>query len=65
MVSQVTIQKLKDTFEAAAVNGAAISISLNSVEQWLRLLSIGIAIGYTIWKWRSDVRKRKANEEDK
>jgi hypothetical protein len=59
MPEKLIIEKIKDTAEAVAVNGTLLTISMNSVEQWLRMLSIAVAVSYTIWKWSKDIKKQK------
>ena len=42
---------LKDTLQVGLVNGSAISVSLVEVNEWLTLLSLLLAISFTIYKF--------------
>ena len=42
---------LKDTLQVGLVNGSAISVSIVEVNEWLTLLSLLLAISFTIYKF--------------
>ena len=42
---------LKDTLQVGLVNGSAISVSLVEVNEWLTLISLLLAISFTIYKF--------------
>ena len=60
-------QKVVDTITVLAVNIGAIilnttnSLGVSDVKNGLSIVSITLAIGYTIWKWSNDVKKKKDN----
>ena len=60
-------QKVVDTITVLAVNIGAIilnttnSLGASDLKNILSIISITLAIGYTIWKWSNDVKKKKAN----
>lgn len=37
----------------------AIVITLTDVSDWLKIVSLLLAIGYTAWRWRTDVKNIK------
>jgi hypothetical protein len=52
--------KLLDYFDVPVLHFIAISITFTDAESALKLLSLCLAIGYTLWKWRSEfLNKRK------
>ena len=58
-----TIAKIKDSIEISAINGGAVFVSMQEVEQSLRILSITLAILYTccrlfnLWKKNNEQKK--------
>jgi len=36
------------------VNISAIGITFSNVEQFLKIISLLAAIGYTVWRWQKD-----------
>jgi hypothetical protein len=53
---------LVTSLEIGAVLSAhalAIIVNLSNVSDWLKLLSLVLAIGYTAWKWITDYRKEQ------
>ena len=42
-----------------SAHALALIISISDVSDWLKLLSLGLAIGYTAWKWVTDYRKEQ------
>jgi hypothetical protein len=48
-----------DIVTIISVNLGGIMISLSDVELVLRVVSITVAIGYTVWKWRKDLKEKK------
>jgi hypothetical protein len=53
--------KLTQTVQTWAINGLTLSISMTSIESWLKIFLLLVTIGYTIAKWT----KIKDDEEDK
>lgn len=53
-MSQEKIEKLLDYFDVPALHGVAIAITFTNIENVLKIASLLIAVGYTIWKWRSE-----------
>jgi len=48
----------RHTTEMAVTQIAAIGLSLSSVEQWLRIASLIIAISFGIYKWVEKLTKK-------
>lgn len=48
----------KHTVEMGFAQVMAIGLSLSDVEQWLRILSLGIAISFGIYKWIEKLTKK-------
>lgn len=42
---------LKDTIQVGIVNGSAISVSIVELNEWLTLISLLLAIAFTIYKF--------------
>ena len=54
------MSKLLDYFDVPVLHFIAIAITFTDIENALKLLSLLLAIGYTLWKWRSEfLNKRK------
>lgn len=51
------LEKTLDTAKVVGANAGAITITASGVQQTLSIISIVLAIGYTIWKWRRDFKK--------
>jgi len=49
----------RHTTEMAITQIAAIGVSLSSVEQWLRITSLVIAISFGIYKWVDKLIKKE------
>ena len=45
---------MKDTVQIITANASAIGISLANVNDWLTLISLSLAICYTVWKYTKD-----------
>lgn len=56
---QDKIDLLTDIAKVFGFHVFAITISLSTVEWTLKIVSLLAAIGYTLWKWRSDYLKDK------
>lgn len=41
----------------------ALAISITDFEDWLKITSLLLAIGYTIYKWRSDLKQNKIKKK--
>jgi len=50
--------KLLDYFDVPVLHFIAIAITFTDIENALKLLSLCLAIGYTLWKWRSEFLKK-------
>lgn len=48
-----------DVLKVFGIHAGAIVITLSNVETLLKIISLGIAIGYGAWKWRADYVKNK------
>lgn len=44
-------------------HGTALAISITDFEDWLKITSLLLAIGYTIFKWRSDLKQAKTKKK--
>jgi hypothetical protein len=51
--------KLLDYFDVPFLHCVAIAITFTDIENALKLLSLLIAIGYTLWKWRSEFKHKR------
>lgn len=49
----------RHTTEMAVTQIAAIGLSLSSVEQWLRITSLVIAISFGVYKWVDKLTNKK------
>ena len=58
------IYKNPDILSVLVAHLMAIGVTLTDVEQWLKIASLVLAIGYGAWKWQHEFRKAK-NEKDK
>jgi len=60
-------QKVIDTITVITVNLGAVmlnatnSFGASDLKNILSIISITLAIGYTVWKWSNDIKKKKAN----
>jgi uncharacterized membrane protein YjfL (UPF0719 family) len=41
----------------------ALAISITDFADWLKITSLLLAIGYTIFKWRSDLKQNKIKKK--
>lgn len=48
----------KNTIEIGFAQVMAIGLSLSDVEQWLRILSLCLAISFGIYKWVEKLRNK-------
>ena len=48
----------KNTIEMGFAQAMAVGLSLSDVEQWLRILSLGLAISFVIYKWVEKLRNK-------
>ena len=53
------MSRLLDYFDVPLLHFIAISITFTNAESALKIVSLLLAIGYTIWKWRSEFKNRK------
>lgn len=42
-------------------SGVFAMVTLSGLNEWLKFLSIMVAIGYGVWKWRTDYVLNKKN----
>jgi hypothetical protein len=66
MIMAANNDTLIDTVKVVLANITAITFGFielermrDDVESWLKIASLLVAMGYTIWKWRSDYKKTK------
>jgi hypothetical protein len=52
------VTKLLDYFDVPVLHCVAIAITFTDIENALKLFSLLLAIGYTVWKWRSEFLKK-------
>lgn len=50
--------KLLDYFDVPVLHCVAIAITFTDIENALKLFSLLLAIGYTVWKWISEFLKK-------
>lgn len=48
-----------DILKVFGIHIGAVVITLSNVEIALKIISLGVAIGYGVWKWRVDYLKNK------
>ena len=53
------IQKITDYFDVPVLHILAIGITFTDVENVLKIVSLLLAIGYTVFKWSCEYKKRK------
>lgn len=51
--------RLLDYFDVPVLHFVAISITFTNAESALKIVSLLLAIAYTIWKWRSEFKNKK------
>ena len=52
-------EKVFDVCKVLLVNTAAIGITIANIKDGLTIISLSIAIVYTLWKWNRDYKKGK------
>lgn len=52
------LDKIFDYFDVPLFHAIAIGITFTNIENILKLLSLALAIGYTVWKWVSEYKKK-------
>jgi len=60
-----THEKMIDISKVLLVNTAAIGITIANIKDGLTIISLTIAIVYTLWKWQRDYKKEKKNDSTK
>jgi hypothetical protein len=45
-----------------SAHALAIIINISNVSDWLKVLSLVLAIGYTTWKWITDYKKEQKHK---
>ena len=58
------IYKNPDVLSVIAAHLIAMGVTLTQAEQWLKIVSLLLAISYGVWKWQHEYRKSK-NENNK
>lgn len=53
------MSRLLDYFDVPVLHFVAISITFTNAEYTLKIISLLLAIAYTIWKWRSEFKNKK------
>jgi len=51
-----------DLIKVLLINIAGLGITFTGIEIFLKVLTLVLTIGYTIWKWRKDYLKDKAKK---
>lgn len=51
--------RILDYFDVPLLHCVAIAITFTDIENALKVISLLLAIGYTLWKWRSEFKNRK------
>ena len=51
--------RLLDYIDVPLLHCIAISITFTDAENALKILSLLLAIGYTLWKWRNEFLKKR------
>ena len=51
--------RLLDYLDVPLLHFIAISISFTNAESTLKIVSLLLAIGYTVWKWRSEFKNKR------
>ncbi len=59
MPYKMTQETIIAVAKVAGVSTTAVVISLSTVKDYLSIISLLLAIGYGIYKWRSDIKKNK------
>lgn len=52
------MSRLLDYFDVPLLHFVAISITFTNAESTLKIVSLLLAIGYTIWKWRHEFKNK-------
>jgi EamA domain-containing membrane protein RarD len=52
------MKEIQDTIQVAIANGTAIGISLSQVNELLTFISLGLAIGFSIYKFVKYEKKK-------
>jgi hypothetical protein len=53
---------MKDIAQSWGITATVLAvINVLTLKEWLSCLLIAVTVGYTVWKWRRDVRKDKNN----
>lgn len=50
-------EKIIDTAKVVGANGVATGITISNVNETLTMMSIILAISYSLWKWRRDYKR--------
>ena len=59
----MTQNTIIDVIKVALLQLIALGIALSDVKEVLSIISICIAIGYGIWKWRQDIKNKKSKKD--
>jgi len=51
--------RILDYFDVPLLHCVAIAITFTDIENALKVISLLLAIGYTLWKWRSEFLNRR------
>jgi hypothetical protein len=55
-----------DVLQVLMAHALAMFVNVTNLADWLKVLSLMIAIGYTVWKWVYEYKKTKSlNEKSK
>jgi hypothetical protein len=53
------MNRLLDYFDVPLLHCIAIAITFTEIENALKLFSLLLAIGYTVWKWTTEYKNKK------
>ena len=51
--------RILDYFDVPLLHCVAIAITFTDIENALKIISLLIAIGYTVWKWTTEYKNKK------
>lgn len=51
--------RLLNYLDVPVLHCVAIAITFTNIENFLKLFSLILAIGYTLWKWRNEFLNRR------
>jgi hypothetical protein len=55
----MSIHKIADYIDVPLIHILAVGLTFTDIENYLKLISLILATGYTSWKWRSEYKSKK------